>query len=352
MRTVFWTLMCLRPMNFPHAYYFERRDDLGQGNLHEMVDDMSDVVLTCLWTVLDKWEELAEYFDEVLCEKRALFHPAFHDTLLTDDVALSRSKKYFWAIEFLKEMEKSVQDNIRQLDRLSQLLRANPPPAGRSPRDFEARLRKQEGALAKLEALRVRFTQKREEAVALRDGLFNASAVMESRMSTKLGENIKLLTFVSIFFLPLSFCTVSFLVFSQRMGIDIDEKQSLWSVNDEIFSLTALAATMPVLSVLTYVITLRLDVVVSLWNHFDSRMCAPRSEVGGAGSLDRLSPARVVGKRGAWRRPWRGTAKGERREDNPGHLGDVLVHHQVQVDVESCRDDEGSSGGQCPPGKE
>lgn len=38
--------------------------------------------------------------------------------------------------------------------------------------------------------------------------LFNASAVMESRMSTRLGENIKLLTLVSIFFLPLSFCTV------------------------------------------------------------------------------------------------------------------------------------------------
>lgn len=347
-------MMCLRPMNFPHAYYFERRDDLGQGNLHEMVDDMSDVVLTCLRAVLDKWEELAEYFDEVLCEKRALFHPAFHDTLLTDDVALSRSKKYFWAIEFLKEMEKSVQDNIRQLDRLSQLLRANPPPVGRSSRDFEARLRKQEGALAKLEALRVRFTQKREEAVALRDGLFNASAVMESRMSTKLGENIKLLTFVSIFFLPLSFCTVSFSLFAplQCVGSDADKKKSLWSVNDEIFSLTALAATMPVLSVLTYIITLRLDVVVSLWNHFDAKVRPPRSEVGGAGSLDKLRPARVVGKMATWRRPWRRAAKGGRGEDHPGHLGDVLVHHQVEVDVESCRDDEGSSGGQCQPGKE
>jgi hypothetical protein len=132
-------------------------------------------------------------------------------------------------------------------------------------------------------------------------------------------------------------------------GSDVDEKQSLWSVNDQIFSLTALAATMPVLSVLTYVITLRLDVVVSLWNHFDAKVCPPRGKVDGAASLDKLGPALTVGKRGAWRRPWRGTAKGGRGEGHLGHLGDVLVHHQVEVDVESCRDDE---GGQCRPGKE
>uniref|UniRef100_A0A8H7K1S0 Uncharacterized protein n=1 Tax=Bionectria ochroleuca TaxID=29856 RepID=A0A8H7K1S0_BIOOC len=41
---------------------------------------------------------------------------------------------------------------------------------------------------------------------ALRDGLFNASALMESRSSTKLGQNVQLLTYVSIFYLPLAFC--------------------------------------------------------------------------------------------------------------------------------------------------
>jgi len=142
-----------------------------QGNFHEMIDDMSDVTQKCLVSVLDRWEEIAKFFDELLCEKRALFDPNYHDTLLTDDVALSRSKKYFWAIEFLKELEKSVNDNISQVDRFAAFLRANPPPANRNPRDFSSRLRKQYAALAKLEALRVRFASKREEAVALRDGV-------------------------------------------------------------------------------------------------------------------------------------------------------------------------------------
>lgn len=31
---------------------------------------------------------------------------------------------------------------------------------------------------------------------------------MESRASTQLGENIKILTYVSIFFLPITVCTV------------------------------------------------------------------------------------------------------------------------------------------------
>ena len=170
-RTIFWTMICLRPLGFPQPYYFERRDDLSQGNFHDMIDDMSDIVHMCLVDLLGRWEEMADYFEDIFCEKRALLDPAFHDTLLTDDATLSRSKKYFWAIEFLKELEKSVVDNIRQVDRFLELLRDNPPPHGRNVRDFDSRLRKQYVCLSKLEILRARFAQKREEAMALRDGV-------------------------------------------------------------------------------------------------------------------------------------------------------------------------------------
>lgn len=38
--------------------------------------------------------------------------------------------------------------------------------------------------------------------------LFNASSMFESRASTRLGETVKLLTFVTVFYLPLTFCSV------------------------------------------------------------------------------------------------------------------------------------------------
>lgn len=57
-----------------------------------------------------------------------------------------------------------------------------------------------------LEDLRKEFNAKRATVQGLRDGLFNASALMESRSSTRLGMNVQLLTYVSIFYLPLAFC--------------------------------------------------------------------------------------------------------------------------------------------------
>lgn len=75
-------------------------------------------------------------------------------------------------------------------------------------------------------AIEARFQSQKARAEALRDGvsfitnteirlsltifkLFNASVVVERRLSTRLAQNVKLLTYVSIFYLLLAFCAVS-----------------------------------------------------------------------------------------------------------------------------------------------
>ncbi|KAL8777624.1 MAG: hypothetical protein Q9203_002471 [Teloschistes exilis] len=104
-------------------------------------------------------------------------------------------------------------------------------------------LRNAERQCGLLQNQREYFRQKLASTRALRDALFSASAVIESRASTRLGENVKLLTFVSVFFIPLSFCT------------------SLWSINS-MFSSNSLIAVIIVVALLTYTTVLNINSIV------------------------------------------------------------------------------------------
>jgi hypothetical protein len=280
-----------------------------------MLDEMSDLVHGSLLTVIGRWEQIANYFEGLLSERNGLLDPEYHDSLLTDDSAFTRSKKYFWAIEFLKEAESSISDNICQAQRFLDLLRSNPPTAEVARIQFSARLHKHSTALQKLEAFKKGFRNKQDEAKALRDGLFSASAVMESRAATLLGQNIKLLTYVSIFFLPISICT------------------SFWSVNDSIFSLSALAAVVPIVALSTYIIVLNLDTIIQF---FSSTCVARYGDRPHNGPMPRISLQNIASKlrellqvSDIWKRSRPTTS-----EELMGNLGDVRVHYQVDVNVE------------------
>jgi hypothetical protein len=70
--------------------------------------------------------------------------------------------------------------------------------------------------------------------------LFNASALMETRSSTRLGQNVQLLTYVSIFYLPLAFCAVSNPIYNNAqshikeqveiMSLPLTCLQALWAI--------------------------------------------------------------------------------------------------------------------------
>ncbi|KAN0104181.1 hypothetical protein V8E51_009926 [Hyaloscypha variabilis] len=144
--------------------------------------------------------------------------------LLFDDENFTYSQKYFWSIGCLTEFITSISDTVLQWDlyyearilpveKLSNAAEqfrsadlGNSLDEDASYLYFQENVKRAKVARETLVDLRTSFTSKLETAKALRDGLFNASALVESRTSTKLGQNVKLLTYVSIFYLPLAFC--------------------------------------------------------------------------------------------------------------------------------------------------
>ena len=106
--------------------------------------------------VLERWEKILEYFTWLLGHRDTLSDPDAHDSLLFDDDSFSRSRRYFWAINYLAELDISISRNIIQLDRFI---------GEDSPNKS---LREQ---LSQLQHLRERILSQREEAIALRDGV-------------------------------------------------------------------------------------------------------------------------------------------------------------------------------------
>ncbi|KAM0185492.1 hypothetical protein ACHAPC_005087 [Botrytis cinerea] len=180
-----------------------------------------------LSNVIERWRTLNFPFRELLDEN--FLDIEQYSNLLFDDEKFTRSRKYFWAIGCLTEVDNVLSDNIKQWDiyyqeRLQPLLDDTdiihrldaaclyPPAVWETSRghDMLKQLKKSiqqvQTHVNTLKELRNEFSRKLETTKALRDGLFNASALVESRASTRLGENVKLLTYVSIFYLPLAFC--------------------------------------------------------------------------------------------------------------------------------------------------
>lgn len=188
--------------------------------------------------ISDRWASFQAYFDFILDSRDSLMKPSEHDNLLFDDGAFSRSRKYFWAIDCLAEFDNCISDNLLQWDLYK---------AARMPVNIDSLKRLDsvqfafvERQYAILQIQRDSFRQKLSAIKALRDALFNASAVIESRASTRLGENVKLLTFVSIFFLPLAFTT------------------SLWSINDK-FSMSVLIYVIIIVAISTYLVMFNIN---------------------------------------------------------------------------------------------
>ena len=151
-----------------------------------------DLVVICLDTVDAEWSRIAQYMDEYLSDDSTFMQPDLHDTLLIDDGSFSRSRRYFWIISTLSDFEDKLQITIDQWP----VYRKNWTTSWESghPENWNEEVcKKLEMIEDKIGIFRDRvahFKALRSRAIALRDGLFNASSVMESRSANHLGRKL------------------------------------------------------------------------------------------------------------------------------------------------------------------
>ena len=116
------------------------------------------------------WREILDYFDSLVSERDTFLNPERHDSLLSDDETFSRSKKYFWAITTLKELDLSLSDNLLQIRRL---LDAMAPTFIENMRKAELEDARSclEIRYREIEGIALKLREKRQEAGDLRDGV-------------------------------------------------------------------------------------------------------------------------------------------------------------------------------------
>ncbi|KAL8714994.1 MAG: hypothetical protein Q9225_006447, partial [Loekoesia sp. 1 TL-2023] len=159
-----------------------------------------------------------------------MFNRDARDRLLFEDEDFTFSRRYFWAHQSLGIMNEDIQEMIlayRKVftehvwDGSSKLIWPGDESVSSRYANWRKRMKNLrtdiENELQNLENIANMNTEKMKEIKGLRDNLFSGTSVLESRKSVDVamitvqqGHNIKLLTLVTIFFLPLTFVTSVF----------------------------------------------------------------------------------------------------------------------------------------------
>lgn len=159
--------------------------------------------------VVARWQTAILAVDrETESDFQATFHGDKH-SLLADDSSFSRSKRYVWAIQVYGVFSQKLDETINvwkdfeksSLERLDQ---------DQLVTHKEESLTIIKAAVTALEMKRDHVRDRRREVSDMKDALFATSQLLDSRNTVTQNENIRLLTYVNLLFLPLAFCTSIF----------------------------------------------------------------------------------------------------------------------------------------------
>lgn len=177
-----------------------------------------------------------------------MFDVKLRDKLLFEDADFTFSRRYFWAYNSLGVINDGIKSMINAYTDTftpefwagrDRTLWPHPDPDSAEGRNYLTQLGTLRQELEQvIEDLKQVFKANelvRQEIVSLREQLFSGSSVKESRRAIEQGDNIKILTGVSMLFLPLTFVTVSEPLARFRM-VCLTAAQSVFGITEFTFS--------------------------------------------------------------------------------------------------------------------
>ena len=99
----------MRPESFPRYNRAEYTEDHDEGIA-------ADILIQAIECITIRWKVIASHLKTFIVDHHLLLDPEGHDMLLFGDDSFSRSRKYFWVINFLAECNSRIDENIQELD--------------------------------------------------------------------------------------------------------------------------------------------------------------------------------------------------------------------------------------------
>lgn len=150
-----------------------------------------------------------------------MFDRRLRDKLLFEDKHFTYIRRYFWAYNTLAVINTGIAAMISAYigtftedfwDGSHPLLWPHPNPESADGTAYAEKMgvlrRELDKVVSDLGDVQKRNERTRKEIENLRDQLFSGSSIKESRRAIDQGDNIRILTMISMIFLPLTFVTV------------------------------------------------------------------------------------------------------------------------------------------------
>ncbi|KAN0101488.1 hypothetical protein V8E51_011998 [Hyaloscypha variabilis] len=197
----YWTILALLPTSLPHQI-----NEIETPSQSSFWGAMLQAIKECMEVATRSWTKIATHMEQLLTSGNT-------KQILIEDNNFSQSTKLFWIISKIDQILPIISDATKQwvwfaqANNLYRDIEWSSPPMSQGGLPNLEELKPIMEQLQRLNDCKKEFEELRERARSLRDGIFSLTSVKEARESRILAENVKLLTYVTIFYLPLAFCT-------------------------------------------------------------------------------------------------------------------------------------------------